>query len=134
MRVALSRAAPRTIRDSLEAKYALTMDRGLLDDIEVMASEAVTNSVIHSGRPDGDPISVSANVTDGVLRVEIGDRGRGVANLSARSFDPPSGLGYLDILSDSWSSRRNGTFRVWFEIAVTPGTVLERTTGLTHQA
>ena len=123
---ALSLQAPRTIRDSLETKYALMMDRGLLDDVKVMASEAVTNSVVHSGRPDGDPISLSSNVTDGVLRVEIGDDGQGVANLSARSLDPPSGLGYLDILSDRWSSHQNGTFIVWFEIDVTSHTMLAR--------
>ena len=128
MSVALSLRAPRIIRDSLEKKYGLTMDRGLLDDVKVMASEAVTNSVLHSGRPHGDPISVSSNVADGVLRVEIGDEGAGVSNLAARSLDPPSGLGFLSILSDRWGQARNGTFRVWFEIDVTLlGSILSRT-------
>ena len=126
MTVALSVRAPRAIRDSLETKYALTMDRALLDDVKVMASEAVTNSVIHSGRPDGDPISFSSDVADGVLRVEVGDEGRGVASLSARSLDPPSGLGYLDLLSDRWSSRQDGTFHVWFEIDVVSHTTFSR--------
>ena len=126
MTVALSHQAPRTIRDSLETEYALTMDRALLDDVKVMASEAVTNAVIHSGRPDGDPISVSANVTESVLHIEVGDQGKGVANLSARSLDPPSGLGFLDILSDRWSSRQDGSFHVWFEIDITSRTMLAR--------
>jgi len=89
-------------------------------------STAVTNSVIHSGRPDGDPISFSSDVADGVLRVEVGDEGRGVASLSARSLDPPSGLGYLDLLSDRWSSRQDGTFHVWFEIDVVSHTTFSR--------
>ena len=92
-----------------------------------MASEMASNAVQHSGRPDGDPISMSSNVTDGVLRIEVGDQGRGVANLSARSLEPPSGLGYLDTLSDRWASRQNGTFHVWFEIDVTSRTLLSRT-------
>ena len=119
MTVALSLRAPRTVRHSLEAKYALTMDRVLLDDVKVMASEVVTNSVVHSGRPESDPITVTSNVIDGVLHVEIGDPGQGEANLSARSLIPPSGLGYLDILSDRWSSNQNASFHVWFEIDVT---------------
>ena len=126
MTLALSLRAPRAIRDSLEAEYGLTMDRGLLDDVKVMTSEAVTNAVIHSGRPDGDPISVTSTVTDGVLHVEVADEGRGVSNLSARSLEPPSGLGFLEILSDRWSSHQNGRFHVWFEIDVTSDPVLAR--------
>ena len=127
MTVALSRQAPGTIRDVLETKYAATMDRSLLDDIKIMASEMTSNSVKHSGRPDGDPISLSATVANGVVHVEVGDKGRGVATLEPRSLNPPSGLGYLEILSDRWSSHQGNSFHVWFEIDVTSRTLLMRT-------
>lgn len=128
MTVALSPQAPRTVRDSLETEYAQAMDRSLLDDIKVMASEAITNAVVHSGRPNGDPISVSSSVRDGVLRVEIADQGRGVPDLRARSVDPPSGLGFLEILSDRWSGEQGETFNVWFEIDIISRPTLSRAT------
>jgi anti-sigma regulatory factor (Ser/Thr protein kinase) len=126
MMVALSAQAPGAVRGTLETRYAATMDRALLDDVKVMASEIVTNAVRHSGRPDGDPLSLSTTVIDGVLHVEVGDEGLSVATLEPRSIDPPSGLGFLEILSDRWSSSRNGSFRVWFEVDVTSRTMLTR--------
>lgn len=126
MTVALSRQAPGAVRESLETRYAAAMDRSLLDDVKIMASEMTSNSVRHSGRPEGDPLSMSATVANGVVRVEVGDQGHGVANLEPRSLNPPSGLGYLEILSDRWASHQGSSFRVWFEIDVTPRTLLMR--------
>jgi anti-sigma regulatory factor (Ser/Thr protein kinase) len=116
--VALSLDAPRTVRHSLEAQYVGSMERSLLDDLTLLASEVVTNAVQHSGRPNGDPLDVQTTVIDGVLRLEVTDRGVGVHELEARSLKPPSGLGYVEILSDRWSSRANGSFQVWLEIDV----------------
>lgn len=127
MTVALSCRAPAAVRDSLETRYASTMDRSLLDDVKIMASELVTNAVQHSGRPDGDPLSLSATVADGVLHVDVGNEGSGVPSLEPRSLCPPSGLGYLEILSDRWSSHQTDSFHVWFEIDVTSRTLLGRT-------
>jgi histidine kinase-like protein len=127
MTVALSLRAPSAIRDLLETRYAATMDRSLLDDVKLMASEMASNAVQHSGRPDGDPLSMSSTVSNGVLHVELGDEGCGVAKLKARSLEPPSGLGFLEILSDRWASRQDRSFHVWFEIDVTSRTVLTRT-------
>jgi hypothetical protein len=103
------------------------MERSLLDDVKIMASEVVTNSVHHSGRPHGDPISLTANVSGGVLRVEVIDQGSGTHPLEPRSTTPPSGLKMVAILSDRWSSRRDHSFHVSFEIDVTARTVFSRT-------
>ena len=126
--VGLSLTAPREVRRSLERRYAGSMERSLLDDVTVLTSEVVTNAVQHSGRPQGDPLTVDATVTDDVLRVEVTDKGHGVAELEPRSMSPPSGLGYMQILSDRWSSRANGSFLVWFEIDVVTRRVLYRAT------
>jgi hypothetical protein len=104
------------------------MDRPLLDDVMVATSEIVTNAVQHSGRPDGDPLTVQASVTEGVFRVEVTDRGVGVHGLEARSIDPPSGLGYVQLVSDRWSSSVGESFHVWFEIDVVSRPVLYRAT------
>lgn len=116
--VELSLQAPREVRHSLEARYAGSIERSLLDDVTLLASEMVTNAVQHSGRPDGDLLTFESSVVDGVLRVEITDEGRGVPRLEPRAIAPPSGLGYLEILSDRWSSHLNHSFHVWFEIDV----------------
>ena len=128
MTTPLALGAPGAIRRSLEGFYAGTMDRSLLDDVKVMASEMTSNAVQHSGCADGDPLSVSANVSNGVLHVEVGDEGHGAATLLPRSLHPPSGLGYVELLSDRWSSRRNASFHVWFESDVVSRTLLARAT------
>jgi anti-sigma regulatory factor (Ser/Thr protein kinase) len=124
--VTLSRQAPREVRHSLEARYRESMERALLDDVTLLTSEVVTNAVQHSGCPDGDPLTVRARVADGTLRVEVVDQGSGVDGLTPRSLEPPSGLGYLHLLSDRWASEVGNSFHVWFEIDVETRTMLFR--------
>jgi anti-sigma regulatory factor (Ser/Thr protein kinase) len=97
-----------------------------LDDLTILASEVVTNAVQHSGCPHGDPLHVRTTVLDGVLRMEVTDRGAGVEMLAPRSIDPPSGLGFLQMLSDRWSSRISNSFLVWFEIDVVSRSIFYR--------
>jgi anti-sigma regulatory factor (Ser/Thr protein kinase) len=126
--VTLSAFAPRVVRHSLEALYAKSMERSLLDDVTLLASEVVTNAVRHSGRPEGDPLTIKSTVADGVLRLEVSDKGDGVHDLRPRSLDPPSGLGFVERLSDRWSSGASVAFRVWFEIDVVTRNTLYRAT------
>ena len=120
MKLPLSMRAPGQARSELETTYAQTMERPLLDDVKLMASELVTNAVRHSGCAEGDPISLRATVLNGVLRVALGDNGSTTDRVEPRSAQPPSGLGVIQTLSDRWASHRNGLFTVWFEIDVTP--------------
>jgi anti-sigma regulatory factor (Ser/Thr protein kinase) len=122
MMLALSIHAPRQVRDSLELRYAGSMERSLLDDLRLLTSEVVTNAVQHSGRPVGDPITIETSMVDGVLRVEVTDGGTGKLVLAPRTINPPSGLGMVQMLSDRWASRQNDSFHVWFEIDVTSTT------------
>jgi len=127
MTIPLSIRAPGQARTELETTYAETMERPLLDDIKLMASELVTNAVQHSQCPDGAPLLLRATVIDGVLRVAVGDGGSTTDRVEPRATKPPSGLGVVRLLSDRWSSNRDGGFTVWFEIDVTPRTTLSRT-------
>jgi anti-sigma regulatory factor (Ser/Thr protein kinase) len=126
MTVALSLNAPRQVRHALEERYVASMERSLLDDVTLLTSEIVTNAVQHSGRPDGDPLTVRASVVEDALRIEVTDQGLGAAPLTPRSMEPPSGLGFVQIVSDRWSSRIKGAFNVWFEINVVSRSVLYR--------
>jgi len=127
LKLPLSVRAPGEARRELETTYAQTMERSLLDDIELMASELVTNAVQHSGCAEGDPLSLDASVVDGILRVALGDEGSTIDHVEPRSKNPPSGLGILWLLSDRWSSNSDGLFTVWFEIDVTSRITLSRT-------
>ena len=125
--VPLSPQAPRQVRDSLKQRYLESMERSLLDDVTLLTSEIVTNSVQHSGCPEGDPLIVRSATVDDALRVQVTDQGQGVTTLTPRSMDPPSGLGFVQLVSDRWSSRVGNSFHVWFEIdVVTRSSVLHR--------
>ena len=117
--VPLSVKAPGDVRRALETGFVESMDRSLLDDVIVMASELVTNSVEHSGQPEGDQITLISEVTDGVFRLAVIDGGVGMDDpLLSDPSKPPSGLGFVEVLSDRWSAIRGQSFHVWFEIDV----------------
>jgi anti-sigma regulatory factor (Ser/Thr protein kinase) len=124
MTIALSPIAPRTARASWD-RYTNRIEEALLDDLRILSSEIVTNVVQHSGRPNGDPIEITTTLTPTVIRVEVKDMGDGVDLLEPRSTSPPSGLAYVERLSDRWSSRI-GSFHVWFEIDVRSNGLLKR--------
>jgi len=126
MNLPLSIRAPAKARSELETTYAHAMERSLLDDVKLMASELVTNAVQHSGCVEGEPLSLCANVAHGVLRVSLDDEGSSTHRVEPRSTSPPSGLGLVRLLSDRWSSSRDEHFTVWFEIDVTVRTPLSR--------
>jgi anti-sigma regulatory factor (Ser/Thr protein kinase) len=125
MTLALSAHAPKQVRDSFDG-YRGSIDEALLDDLRILSSELVTNAVQHSGRPEGDPIEVTTTVGQTLIRVEVTDSGNGIEPLQPRSTNPPSGLGYVALLSDRWSSSITHSFRVWFEIDVRPNGLVRR--------
>jgi hypothetical protein len=61
-----------------------------------------------------------------ILRVDVADGGEGVTPLRPRSQVPPSGLEYVERLSDRWGSDAADLFHVWFEIDVVANRVLHR--------
>src|SRR3712207_9352617 len=52
-----------------------------LDDVRLLVSELVTNSVVHAGLSPDDAITVTVTVQGGLARAEVRDRGPG--------FEPP---------------------------------------------
>jgi anti-sigma regulatory factor (Ser/Thr protein kinase) len=124
--VPLSGEAANHVRDALETQYAGKMDHSLLDDVKIGASELAANAVRHSGRPEGDPITLTSSVSEGVLRIEVIDQGPGLTPLVARQTPPTSGLHFVEVLSDRWSSKHENSFHVWFEIDLTPGAPITR--------
>ena len=123
--VGLSLDAPREARQSLD-RYREHIEESLFDDLRILASELVTNGVRHSGRPQGDPIALTVSPKPRLLRVDVVDGGEGVTPLRPRSQVPPSGLRYVELLSDRWGSDAAEAFHVWFEIDVVGNRRLHR--------
>jgi anti-sigma regulatory factor (Ser/Thr protein kinase) len=86
------------------------------EDIRLLVSELVTNSIRHSGTPRNRPIEFALSASPEVIRIEVLDRG---------SWRPPSpdpggtsgwGLFLVDRLSDRWGVEHDQGTRAWFEI------------------
>ncbi len=103
------------------ARRALAPLRSLLestlaDDVALLVSELVTNSVRHAGARSGEPIGLEVSAWPRRVRVEVSDPGGGFAVHEPRPQpDGTSGWGlYLvDRLADRWGAA-DGT--VWFEM------------------
>ncbi|MGZ4420029.1 MAG: hypothetical protein ACXVFJ_01680, partial [Gaiellaceae bacterium] len=67
-------------------------------------------------------------LSDEAIRVEVTDQGTGRQDLRPRSMQPPSGLGFVHLLTDRWSSTPVESFQVWFEIDITTNGLTKRRT------
>jgi anti-sigma regulatory factor (Ser/Thr protein kinase) len=91
----------------------------LIDNVRLLVSELITNSVRHAGLRDDARIGLRIYLGDGVLRGEITDPGPGfVPREQVLTISQQSGWGlYLvDQIADRWGVERDGVTRVWFEI------------------
>jgi serine/threonine-protein kinase RsbW len=82
-------------------------------DVLLLASELVTNAVMHAGAVPNVPIELSATWEEGRTRVEVLNYGtpQVVAELSGGY-----GLRVLAGATERWGIDHDGFTRVWFEI------------------
>lgn len=108
-----------------------------LEDGLLVASELVTNAVLHSGCGNAHCLTVDIGHRGGNLRIAVHDPG-----LSGQSAEPVAtarpdpggwGLRIIDRLSVRWGSDRPDGYCVWAELRSTPrappGTAGERKSG-----
>ena len=98
----------------------------LLNDIRLLVSELVTNSVRHSGLAPHDSVRMQVQVTESTVRVEVADRGKGFEPAprdSDRSRPGGWGLYLVDQLADRWGVARDHLNRVWFEMDCDSGCI-----------
>ena len=106
-----------------EARAALAVLEGrigadVLDDIRLLVSELVSNSVRHSGAP-GARVVLDVTGEGGRVRVEVTDGGRGFEpRPRARAPDEVGGWGLhlVDRIATRWGVQTGRRTRVWFEI------------------
>ena len=118
-RLAPDPAVVTTARHALD-RLANLLPPEKLEDVRLVVSELVTNSILHAGLSPDDQISLTVAVSGGSVRGRVCDPGRG--------FEMPSdpgprsdlsggwGLPIVEMISDRWGVERNRHACVWFEI------------------
>lgn len=109
--------APRTVRHSLAALHD---GEWPLDDGLLVASELVTNAVLHSGCGGEHKLHVEVRRRDGKLVISVHDPGLSGDNAepAARKPSDPTGRGLkiVEQLALRWGAERPDGYRVWAEL------------------
>jgi anti-sigma regulatory factor (Ser/Thr protein kinase) len=93
-----------------------------VDDLRLLVSELVTNSVLHGGAGPDDCVQLHVDCPEGRVRVEVCNNGGGwieqVRSTSLNSDEPPGGWGLMLVgaIADSWGVEAGERTCVWFEI------------------
>jgi len=107
------------------ARHSLDEFKGLLppeklEDVRLMVSELVTNSIRHARLSPDDHISLTVAVSADSVRGRVCDPGPGFEVPSEPGPRPDLrggwGLPIVETISDRWGVERNRHACVWFEI------------------
>jgi anti-sigma regulatory factor (Ser/Thr protein kinase) len=112
--------APSRARSLVETAVGERFGVDLLNELKLLVSEVVTNSVRHGGADAADEIQLGLTIDGASLRVDVVDHGPGfMAGRRRRIREDPGGWGlYLvEQLSESWGIEETETTRVWFQMA-----------------
>ena len=112
-------AAVRTARDAT-AVVDPELTPARQEDLRLLVSEIVTNSVRHRDLDDEGWIRLRISCGDGCVRVEVHNPGTSISfERSAKAGalrESGWGMYLLEQIADRWGVTRNGTTCVWFEI------------------
>jgi anti-sigma regulatory factor (Ser/Thr protein kinase) len=109
-------AAPAQARRIIAQELAARLPPGTLDDVKLMASELVTNGVVHGGQDADAPVMLDLCV-NGDIRCRVLDHGPGFATRVERAERGGWGLGVVEELSDRWGMQCSPErTEVWFEL------------------
>jgi hypothetical protein len=107
------------VRDALDRREI----GWVLGDAMLVASELVTNAVLHSGCSGNETIEVRVDVRSERLRISVRDPGRSGRNAELRADQPVGGWGLrvVEQLAERWGSERAAGYQVWAEVGIVPG-------------
>lgn len=98
--------------DELEADLGNT----LAENVRLLVSELVTNSIRHSGAPDDRPIEFALSASPDVVRIDVVDHGTWRTPKPDPDGTSGWGLYLVDRLADRWGVEHGEGTRAWFEI------------------
>jgi anti-sigma regulatory factor (Ser/Thr protein kinase) len=91
-----------------------------LRELEIVASELITNAVVHSG---ADAVLTCRPLDPAGVELSVCDRGRGEPRMADPSLIATSGRGLqiVDALTEAWGvDRSDGTMTVWARMTPQP--------------
>ena len=112
---------PKAVGDARRALDALnaTVSGTQLEELRLMVSELVTNSVRHADSKSSASVGLDVHLNADVLRVEVVDEGTGF-DPKARTSEQDKGSGWglfiVEQLASDWGVKKNSRTRVWFEV------------------
>lgn len=95
------------------------IDSALHDDVRLLITELVTNSVRHAGVDSGDMLTLTLAISPALLRAEVHDGGEcfePVAVMPQHAAGHGWGLVMVDRIADRWGVEGDAGKYVWFEI------------------
>jgi anti-sigma regulatory factor (Ser/Thr protein kinase) len=107
--------AARLALDNLDTE----LDPVLAQDLRLLVTEAVKNSVQHAGVGPEDSIGLTVSVRRENVRIEVTDDGPGFEPDASRPDEDEItgwGLFLIDQLSDRWGVVQDKGTTVWFEV------------------
>jgi two-component sensor histidine kinase len=109
---------PRAPARARELVRGLPADESTRRNVELIVSELVTNSVMHTGIRPRDRVLLRLRCKRSGVSGEVCDPGEGFDwQEEEPDLSEPGGLGLMvvDRLAAKWGVRRNGETCVWFE-------------------
>ncbi|MEO8687217.1 MAG: ATP-binding protein [Solirubrobacteraceae bacterium] len=115
-------ASATTARSEVTRRLAQRITSGALEDVRLLLTELITNSLRHGGMTPDDKIGVRAELSGGTVRIEVHDPGR---DGPPEVREPgPRGGGYglflVDRLTNQWGVDRQDGTTVWAELSAGP--------------
>lgn len=130
LRLPAEPTAAASARHSLKNRFDRVLENTLLESVELLASELVTNSLRHGRLGRSDFIEIWVRASEEKVRVEVTDPGPGFRPVRRPSplFDHSGGWGlYLvDQIASRWGVLGKGSTKVWLEIDRKPGSTNPR--------
>jgi serine/threonine-protein kinase RsbW len=111
-----------TARTEVTRRLARRITSGALEDVRLLLTEMITNSLRHGDVLPDDKIRVKAELNDGTVRIEVHDPGRDGPPEARTPGARGGGYGLflVDRLTNQWGvDRRDGT-TVWAELSAGP--------------
>jgi len=113
-------------REALEG-LAPELPAAVLEDVRLLVSELVTNSVRHARLDQSGQVELVVDIDPDTVRVEVVDPGPGFERTEiVPSIYQTSGWGlyFVGEIADRWGVFNDGATHVWFEMDLSPGPTL----------
>jgi anti-sigma regulatory factor (Ser/Thr protein kinase) len=108
-------------RRVLAERLSAAIPASVLDDLQLLVTEIVTNSVRHGGVGEDGEIDLRVEVADGRVRVEMRDTGiQADPHLRTPDLGGGGGFGLLLVsrMSERWGVDHEPNVVMWFELAL----------------